>query len=165
MARSKSKNWKRYGNNGVFHDPHKDANRTACAGTGSRPPRRKRRRMAWPKPQLQAAALGTPQSTEPQADPRDCRGAGAPANPCPTAGASASAAERSSPGTGPPDNPHPGAAGGGSTSDTTRRVTVAGRIWQRDTFYMPVPTKRGPFFTVAAVLALSALAYSARADE
>jgi len=30
---------------------------------------------------------------------------------------------------------------------------------------MPVPTKRGPFFLAAAVLALSALAYSARADE
>jgi hypothetical protein len=30
---------------------------------------------------------------------------------------------------------------------------------------MHVPKKRGPFFTVAAVLALSALAYSARADE
>jgi len=30
---------------------------------------------------------------------------------------------------------------------------------------MRVPTKRGPFFLVAAVLALSALAYSARADE
>jgi hypothetical protein len=30
---------------------------------------------------------------------------------------------------------------------------------------MPVPTKRGPFFLAAAVLALSALPYSARADE
>src|SRR5437879_7134476 len=30
---------------------------------------------------------------------------------------------------------------------------------------MRVPTKRGPFFLAAAVLALAALAYSARADE
>src|SRR5438046_856023 len=165
MGRSTARCWKRYGNNGVFHDSHKDANHAACAGTGSRPPGRKRRRMAWAKPQLQAAALGTPQSAEPQADPRNCRGAGAPANPRATAGTSAGAAERRSPGTGPPGGPHPDAAGGGGTSDTTGRVTIAGRFWRRDNFYMPVPAKRGPFFLAAVVLALAALAYSARADE
>jgi len=30
---------------------------------------------------------------------------------------------------------------------------------------MRVPAKRGPFFSLAAILALSALAYSVRADE
>src|SRR5207253_145731 len=69
------------------------------------------------------------------------------------------------PGTRPPGEPHPYAAGGGSTPDTARRIKVAGCFCWRDTFSMRVPTKRGPFFLAAAVLALAALAYSARADE
>ena len=31
MGTSTARCWKRYGNNGVFHDSHKDANHTACA--------------------------------------------------------------------------------------------------------------------------------------
>src|SRR4029077_18194264 len=44
-------------------------------------------------------------------------------------------------------------------------VRVAERAPQRDTFFMAVPNKRGPFFVAAIALAFSALAISTRADE
>src|SRR6184192_1200441 len=121
--------------------------------------------MARAKPQFQAPALGTPQSAQPQANSHCCRGASAPANSRATPGTVARPPQRRPAGTRQPGHSDSRAAGGGSTSDTTRRVIVAGPILRRDTFYMRVPVKRGPPILAAAFLALSALACSARADE
>jgi hypothetical protein len=121
--------------------------------------------VAGAKPQQQAAALGAPESTEPQADSRDCRGIGAASNARAIAGFRARTAERGGKRSGTARKPLEGAAGGGSTTDTTGGVKVAERALGRDTFGMAVPNKRGPFLVAALALAFSALALSARADE
>src|SRR5260370_6553549 len=121
--------------------------------------------MAGAEPQQQAAALGTLKSAQPRADSHDCRGAGAPANACTTAGPAARTPQcchRRNRAAGGADA---GAAGGGSTPDTTPRMKVAARTGRRDTFFMAVPNKRGPLFLAMLVLALCAIGLCARADE
>ena len=44
-------------------------------------------------------------------------------------------------------------------------MKVAAHARRRDTFFMAVPNKRGPFFAAALALAFLALALSVRADE
>src|SRR5258707_8867694 len=81
------------------------------------------------------------------------------------AGAAAGTAQRHNRRNRAAGGPPAGAAGGGSTADTTRHVRVAGGTGGRDTLFMAVPNKRGSLIAVMVVLAFSASALSARADE
>src|SRR6266404_178715 len=121
--------------------------------------------MAGAKPQQQAAALGTVEPAEPQANSCDRPGAGAAADARAIAGTAARAAERGGGRIGAARGTDPGATGGGSTADTTRRVNVAAGARRRDTFYMAVSNKRGPLLVAALAVVFSAMAPYAWADE
>src|SRR6266404_2437138 len=121
--------------------------------------------MAGAKPQQQAAALGTVEPAEPQANSCDRPGAGAAADARAIAGTAARAAERGRGRIGAARGTNPGAAGGGSTADTTRRVNIAAGAPRRDTFYMAVPNMRGPLLVAALAVVFSATAATAWADE
>ena len=94
--------------------------------------------MAGKEPEQQAAALGAADSAEQKTDSHDCGRAGVQ---------------------------NQGGTGRGSTPDTAERMNVAAQNQEQDTGSMAVPMKRGTLTIAAIVLATSAGAFSARADE
>src|SRR5580704_7193866 len=121
--------------------------------------------MAGAEPQQQAAALGAAESAQPETDSGDGRSAGVAADTCTIAGTAAGAAQRGNRRTRAASGTDTGAAPGGSTPDTTGRVTVAGGRLRRDTFSMRVPDKRGTLLIMALAMAFCASALPAWADE
>jgi len=85
--------------------------------------------VAGPKPEREAAALGTVESAASEGASRDRGGFGDAANACELAGAAASAVERIHRAGGAPGAADWSAASRGNRADTTALVKVA-RPWQ-----------------------------------
>jgi len=106
----------------VKNDSDENFQYSASGGTGGGTAGGDWRGVAGTEPQRETTAVGTAESAKPEADARDCRGAGHTADACEFAGTGAGAAECGDGGAGTGGETSRSAAGGDGAAGAASRV-------------------------------------------